>query len=241
MTSQGTAGESVENMKFGHGEGIGVIGKISPDSFHKFCGPWFLIQGKCDIHMLFLKIFIATRLKLLNFTNSVKEQSMQKINRCAWADPQNLLYIQYHDEEWGRPLHDELRLFEMLILEGAQAGLSWITILKKREAYRKAFDNFDPQIVSSYGEEKVASLLANPGIVRNRLKIRGAVKNAEVFMAIQKEFGDDLDVHLLPYAAASTLDPASFSAWVMQHGVRVTESAEPLMAATLHEDGQDYH
>ena len=90
--------------------------------------------------------------------------------RCAWAgsDP---LYLAYHDEEWGVPLHDEQRLFEMLILEGAQAGLSWITILRKREAYRKAFDNFDVKKIALYGEAKVAELLANPGIVRNRLKI----------------------------------------------------------------------
>lgn len=128
-------------------------------------------------------------LQINGIISSVKEEFVQNIKRCAWVDMKNPLYIQYHDEEWGRPLHDERRLFEMLILEGAQAGLSWITILKKREAYGEAFDHFDPEKVFTYGEEKIASLLANPGIVRNRLKIRGAVKNAGVFLSIQKECG----------------------------------------------------
>jgi DNA-3-methyladenine glycosylase I len=109
------------------------------------------------------------------------------IQRCTWAsDP---LLIAYHDKEWGVPLHDDRRLFELLILEGAQAGLSWITILKKRSAYRAAFDRFDPRKVARYDEAKIAELLANEGIVRNRLKIRAAVENASAFLAIQKEFG----------------------------------------------------
>jgi DNA-3-methyladenine glycosylase I len=109
------------------------------------------------------------------------------VTRCAWArDP---LSIQYHDREWGVPLHDDRALFEFLILEGAQAGLSWSTILAKRPAYRTAFDRFDPRKVARYGEEKIALLLANPGIVRNRLKVRAAVRNAQVFLAVQKEFG----------------------------------------------------
>jgi DNA-3-methyladenine glycosylase I len=108
--------------------------------------------------------------------------------RCAWAgsDP---LYVAYHDDEWGVPVHDDRLLFEFLILEGAQAGLSWSTILKKREAYRQAFDHFDPAQVVRYGERKIAALLANPGIVRNRLKVNGAVKNARAFLAVQQEFG----------------------------------------------------
>ena len=108
--------------------------------------------------------------------------------RCAWAgtDP---LYIKYHDEEWGVPLHDDRRLFEMLILEGAQAGLSWITILRKRPAYRKAFDNFDPAKVARYDAKKKRALLADAGIVRNRLKIDAAVSNAQAFLAVRKEFG----------------------------------------------------
>ena len=108
--------------------------------------------------------------------------------RCPWAgsDP---LYVRYHDEEWGVPSHDDRHLFEMLMLEGAQAGLSWITILRKRAAYRKAFDRFDPRRIATYDAKKLRALLADPGIVRNRLKIHGAVKNARAFLAVQEEFG----------------------------------------------------
>ena len=108
--------------------------------------------------------------------------------RCDWAgdDPD---YIKYHDEEWGVPVHDDRVLFEYLILEGAQAGLSWITILRKRENYRLAFDQFDPEIIAGYGEEKIEELLNNPGIVRNRLKLRSTVSNAQSFLEVQKEFG----------------------------------------------------
>jgi DNA-3-methyladenine glycosylase I len=109
------------------------------------------------------------------------------ISRCAWAaDP---LSIVYHDQEWGAPVHDDRLLFEFLILEGAQAGLSWITILKKRASYRAAFSRFDPRKVARYDDAKIAALLANEGIVRNRLKIRAAVQNAQAFLAVQKEFG----------------------------------------------------
>ena len=109
-------------------------------------------------------------------------------NRCKWCgdDP---LYKKYHDEEWGVPEHDDRKLFEMLILEGAQAGLSWITVLKRREGYRKAFDNFDVRKVASYDDKKQAELMQNSEIIRNRLKIKSAVKNAGVFMSIQREFG----------------------------------------------------
>lgn len=109
-------------------------------------------------------------------------------NRCAWCgdDP---LYIAYHDEEWGVPLHDDRRLFEMLTLEGAQAGLSWITVLRKRESYRKAFDNFNVRRVAAYSDDKVAELLENPGIIRNRAKIRSTINNAQRYLEVQKEFG----------------------------------------------------
>ena len=110
------------------------------------------------------------------------------LTRCPWASG-DALYQAYHDTEWGVPLHDDRRLFEMLILEGAQAGLSWITILRKRDAYRKAFDGFDAAKIAKYGDAKVARLLADAGIVRNRLKIQSAVKNARSFLAIQEEFG----------------------------------------------------
>jgi DNA-3-methyladenine glycosylase I len=109
-------------------------------------------------------------------------------SRCAWAgtDP---AYVRYHDEEWGVPVHDDRMLFEFLILEGAQAGLSWLTILKRRDNYRRAFDNFDPAAVAAYGPDKVATLLADSGIIRNRLKINAAVTNARAFLAVQEEFG----------------------------------------------------
>lgn len=116
-----------------------------------------------------------------------RKTPVKVVRRCHWAS--NDLLIRYHDEEWGTPVHDDRRLFEFLILEGAQAGLSWDTILKKRENYRTAFDNFDPLRVSRYGPKKVRELLANPGIVRNRLKIASTVQNAKAFLRVQKQFG----------------------------------------------------
>ena len=109
------------------------------------------------------------------------------LKRCAWAKGD--LYIAYHDREWGVPVHDDRLLFEFLILEGAQAGLSWITILKKRDNYRRAFDNFDAHTVARYNSRKIQKLLADPGIVRNRLKILSAVGNAKAFLTVQNEFG----------------------------------------------------
>lgn len=108
--------------------------------------------------------------------------------RCGWCgdDP---LYIDYHDHEWGAPEHDDRKLFEMLILEGAQAGLSWITVLKKRENYRRAFDSFDPVRVAAYTDEDVERLLGDAGIIRNRLKINSAIRNARSFLEVQAEFG----------------------------------------------------
>src|SRR5207302_2456231 len=107
------------------------------------------------------------------------------MQRCPWAKTD--LYVQYHDTEWGVPVHDDRTLFEFLLLEGAQAGLSWETILKKRENYRTAFDHFDPESVAGYGRKKVKELLANAGIIRNRLKIEAAITNAQAFLAVQKE------------------------------------------------------
>ena len=108
--------------------------------------------------------------------------------RCWWANPNNEAYVRYHDEEWGVPVRDDRMLFEMLILEGFQAGLSWECVLNKRAAFRRAFDNFDAQAVSAYGPEKLAALQSDAGIIRNRLKIRAAVGNARAFLAIQQEF-----------------------------------------------------
>ncbi len=111
------------------------------------------------------------------------------MDRCRWVDMKSEIYIAYHDHEWGRPEHDDRKLFEMLILEGFQAGLSWLTILKKREAFRAAFDGFDPAVIAQYGPEKIETLMTDTGIVRNHRKIEAAIQNARVFLAIQEEFG----------------------------------------------------
>ncbi|MDP9109541.1 MAG: DNA-3-methyladenine glycosylase I [Pseudomonadota bacterium] len=115
-------------------------------------------------------------------------------NRCRWANPSNPLYLDYHDHEWGVPCHDERRLFEVLNLEGAQAGLSWETILNKRANYRLAFDNWDAQRIAHYDADKVAALLADPGIVRNRLKVAAAITNAQAYLRLCDEVGG-----LVPY------------------------------------------
>ena len=109
--------------------------------------------------------------------------------RCSWANPKNERYIRYHDEVWGVPVHDDQKLFEMLILESFQAGLSWECVLNKREAFRQAFDGFDLEKVCAWGEEKMEELRTNPAIIRNRLKIRAAVNNARIFRQIQEEYG----------------------------------------------------
>jgi DNA-3-methyladenine glycosylase I len=109
--------------------------------------------------------------------------------RCSWCPADDPLYVRYHDEEWGVPVHNDRRLFEMLILEGAQAGLSWRTILGRRETYRLAFDHFDAKKIAAYDAKKVAALMLDPGIIRNRLKIVATIENASAFLAIQKEYG----------------------------------------------------
>jgi len=128
---------------------------------------------------------------------------MSMPTRCRWpgTDP---LYVAYHDEEWGRPVHNDRQLFEMLILEGAQAGLSWITILRKRPAYRKAFDRFDARKIARYDAAKIRALMRDAGIVRNRLKIAGTVKNARAFLAVQKEFGS-FDAYLWRFVGGAPI------------------------------------
>src|SRR3989442_12056758 len=118
----------------------------------------------------------------------MKNAAPAKKKRCDWSgtDP---MYVAYHDEEWGVPLHDDHGLFEFLVLEGAQAGLSWSTILRKRDAYRRAFDRFDPRKVAHYDKRKVAALLSDAGIVRNRAKIESAIKNAKAFLDLKEEIG----------------------------------------------------
>jgi DNA-3-methyladenine glycosylase I len=153
--------------------------------------------------------------------------------RCEWAgaDP---LYVAYHDQEWGVPVHDDRVLFEFLVLEGAQAGLSWITILRKRNHYRKAFDGFDAEKVASYDEAKISALLENPGIVRNRRKIESAVTNAQAFLKVQEEFGSfDAYIwqftggkplrnswHSLSEIPASTVESGAMSKDLLRRGFR---------------------
>jgi DNA-3-methyladenine glycosylase I len=114
---------------------------------------------------------------------------LDSLRRCEWATLEDQLYRSYHDEEWGVPIHDDRRLFEFLVLEGAQAGLSWGTILRKRENFREAFDGFDPEKVAKFDHRRVKRLLSNRGIIRNELKIRSAIQNAKAFIEVQRDFG----------------------------------------------------
>jgi len=144
-----------------------------------------LNKGYNNLEKFVLLLFISD----FSWYNAYKrERKMKEKTRCPWAGDIDI-YIDYHDNEWGRPVHDDRLLFEMLILEGAQAGLSWITILKKREAYKKAFDNFDAYKIAKYDDAKTAELLANEGIVRNRLKINAAIVNAKLFLELAKKHG----------------------------------------------------
>ena len=128
------------------------------------------------------------------------------LRRCPWAgsDP---LYLDYHDRQWGVPVHDDRELFEMLLLEGAQAGLSWLTILRRREEYRRVFAGFDPYRLVGWGERQIASALADPGIIRNRLKIAATISNAQAFLAVQREFGS-FDAYLWQFTAGKTMQRA---------------------------------
>ncbi|HEY1092978.1 MAG TPA: DNA-3-methyladenine glycosylase I [Rhodocyclaceae bacterium] len=129
----------------------------------------------------------------------------KSVGRCSWCgdDP---LYVAYHDEEWGKPCHDERMLFELLILEGAQAGLSWITVLRKRESYRQAFDNFDVEKIARYTDRDVERLMNDPGIVRNRLKINATITNARAYLKLREEFGG-LDAYLWRFVGGKPLQP----------------------------------
>lgn len=126
------------------------------------------------------------------------------VNRCKWINLKNPLYIQYHDTEWGVPQHLDQMLFELLILEGFQAGLSWECVLNKREHFRKVYDYFDVEKVSRYGEAKIQELLADPGIIRNRLKVQASVANAKAFLRIQKEFGS-FDTYIWSFTEGKTV------------------------------------
>ena len=160
------------------------------------------------------------------------EKTMKK--RCTWCgdDP---LYVSYHDEEWGVPVHDDRRLFEFLILEGAQAGLSWLTVLKKRENYRKAFDNFEIERVAKYGHQDIDRLLFDPGIIRNRLKIESAIKNAQGVLAIQEEYGT-FDAYLWGYVNGSTIQ----NSWTSMAELPSKSAESDLMSKELKKRGFNF-
>ena len=146
--------------------------------------------------------------------------------RCFWANPANQRYLDYHDHEWGVPCHDERRLFEMLNLEGAQAGLSWETILNKRETYRSAFDGWDAHKIAAYDEAKVAALLADPGIVRNRLKVAAAITNARAYLRLLEQ-GTTLDAWLWRYVDGKP---------IINHFTRATTPAKTELAERISKD-----
>ncbi|MEH6457565.1 MAG: DNA-3-methyladenine glycosylase I [Cocleimonas sp.] len=152
-------------------------------------------------------------------------------NRCSWAKV-NQLEMDYHDTEWGVPVHDDKILFEFLILEGAQAGLSWSTILNKREGYRQAFDDFDVQIISNYGETKILELLANPGIVRNKLKVNSTIVNALLFIEVQKEFGS-FDSYIWQFVGGKPI----INSWLNASEVPVTTPESDAMSKDLKKRG----
>ncbi|QTA90312.1 DNA-3-methyladenine glycosylase I [Desulfonema magnum] len=151
--------------------------------------------------------------------------------RCKWAgdDP---LYIRYHDTEWGVPVHDDQKLFEFLILEGAQAGLSWITILKKRENYRNAYDNFNPRKIAGYDADKIKSLLTDKGIIRNKLKIESAIQNAKSFLAVQKEFGS-FDAYIWQFTRGEAIK----NQWKTQEEIPSKTKASVAMSNDLKKRG----
>lgn len=153
------------------------------------------------------------------------------MNRCAWCLGDSL-YINYHDKEWGVPVHSDRKLFEFLILEGAQAGLSWITVLKKRPAYRDAFDGFDFNKIAHYQESKIKALLNNPGIIRNTLKIRSAVKNARAFIDVRAEFGS-FDNYIWRFTDGGTIQ----NAWADPKKIPAATGQSGLMSKDLKRRG----
>lgn len=157
-----------------------------------------------------------------------------EITRCAWVN-EDPLYIAYHDEEWGKPLYDDRKLFELLMLEGMQAGLSWYTVLKKREHYRKVFDGFDPQKIVHYDEAKIAALLQDTGIIRNRLKIKAIVRNAEVYLQICREEGSFAD-----YLWSFTGGQPVINGWKTRSEVPATTPQSDEMSKALKKKGMTF-
>lgn len=161
--------------------------------------------------------------------NKTKEKVIK--TRCGWHGT-DTLYTAYHDTEWGVPTHDDRKLFEFILLDGMQAGLSWLTILKKRESYRKAFDQFDAEKIAQYDEKKVEELMKNKGIVRNRLKIQSAVGNAKAFLEIQKEFGS-FDAYIWSFVGGNTI----VNQWQTLKEVPITTPESDVMSADLKKRG----
>lgn len=155
--------------------------------------------------------------------------------RCTWAEQSGDLDKEYHDTEWGRPLHDDQKLFEFLILEGAQAGLSWSTVLKKRENYRKAFDQFDPKKVAQYDDKKVEELLQNEGIIRNKLKVASAIRNAKAFLEIQKEFGS-FDAYIWQFVGGKP----KINSWKSLREIPATTKESDAMSKDLKKRGFNF-
>ncbi|MFI4911793.1 MAG: DNA-3-methyladenine glycosylase I [Sedimentisphaeraceae bacterium JB056] len=161
----------------------------------------------------------------------MKKTEPKKIKRCPWVG-EDELYLKYHDQEWGVPVHDDKTLFEMLILEGAQAGLSWMTILKRRENYRKAFDNFNIGKIAKYTDKDIERLLADSGIIRNRLKIKSAINNAARTLEIQKEYGS-LDKFLWQFVDGKTIH----NSWKSWKSIPVTTDQSDAMSKALKKAG----
>jgi DNA-3-methyladenine glycosylase I len=157
---------------------------------------------------------------------------MDQKKRCQWVPLDKPLYVKYHDEEWGVPLHDDQRLFEALVLDGAQAGLSWWTILQRRENYRKAYDNFHPETVAAYGDGKIQELLQNPGIIRNRLKINSSIKNARAFLEVREKFGT-FDKYLWRFVDGET----KVNRWKTMKEVPATSPESDAMSKDLKKRG----
>ncbi len=152
--------------------------------------------------------------------------------RCFWANTDDPLYQAYHDQEWGVPVHDDRLLFEFLLLEGAQAGLSWYTILRKRPNYHQAFDRFEPEKIACYDEQKVAALLADPGIIRNRLKINSAIRNAQAFLKIREEFGS-FDAYMWQFVDGKPI----INAWTSGHEIPAETDVSRKMSKDLVQRG----
>ncbi len=162
----------------------------------------------------------------------VTQANTSSRSRCAWAQSKNELYLRYHDTEWGVPVHDDRKHFEFLVLEGAQAGLSWSTVLNKREGYRKAFADFDPVEVARFDEDRIAKLLQNPAIIRNRLKVRAAVNNARAFLALQRDFGS-FDAYVWPFVGGAPIQ----NQWQRLTDIPATSTESNLLSRDLKRRG----